>query len=264
MKKTLFLLFIAILAFSCSNDDDNAPPPEPPIPVELRYLSTVKNKNGETVLSIEYNENKRIKKFMAYGGDYINRYEYDENGRINTVFLTLNGISYETAYSYDEDGTMNGYRFDNEDYPVAYDAADNSYSFVSPSNIINKIYLDQYNNCDKMVIDFPDSTDSSSYYLFYEQNHKGPLYNGGDMGLTNIIGPLNGYNYSVFNFQLLLNVFSLPIEEVLTDIGSMTFDNGYDEDSFLTKTTQTNVVPDTENGGSQTIVSEYTYHYIQL
>lgn len=55
------LISCPVALTSCSIDDN--PTLDPPIPVESRYLAKVSDENRERVLRIEYNQDKRIKKF---------------------------------------------------------------------------------------------------------------------------------------------------------------------------------------------------------
>ncbi len=253
----LIISFLSILILSCNSDDSGDV--APPIPVEQRYLSKITDENDETILTIEYNEDNKIKKFNAIEVNY--RYEYDPNGRVDRVFFTSNGSSYEIVYSYNQDGIIVGFSFENEYNPVVYNEAENSYTFrlFNQDDELLKVYLNTNNDCTKLVLNAQDPEESININFLYEQNYLGSLHNGSELNLTNFIGP-----YPMFLTQMSFNALKIPLDEYLSFFISGTYENEYDSEMFLKNTTLTTTTPDPENGGSNSTIKKLTYHYIQL
>lgn len=252
--KIIAFVFTVILTVSCSKDDEDSYV----IPAEKRYLSSVTDQDGKTLLKVEYYDNKKFKKFI-FSGDGEFRYIYDNSGRVSSSFAS----TYECQYTYDANGRIASYMTGGQTYPVLYNAAENSYAFniLGSSNTSVKVFLDKDGNCTKMML-----SNSFTYNFFYEDNRLGPLSNGGNMSLTNFISflPMFVIDYGQAN----LNTLAVPLEDYfVTGInnGSMstTYDNKYDSENFLINSTKTYTTKD-ENGNTNTTVAQYTYHYIEL
>lgn len=122
-----------------------------------------------------------------------------------------------------------------------------------------KIILNEKGNCTKLL-----TSDGFSTVLnfFYEENRKGPLTNGGNMSLTNFISALPMFTSA----QIFGNFLPFPLEEYIggykNQYVSSSYENEYDSENFLVKSTITT----TYNGdeGTQTSVKTYTYHYTEL
>jgi len=251
--KILLLLFAVLTLFSCKTDrdDDNN---TPPIPAEKRYLSSVTDQDGKTVVSVEYYADKKIKKYNLDITNISFRYIYDNNGRVSSQILSSPNANMACNYTYDANGKISSFAYDDEgetkNIPVTYNQAENSYTYTSLLGAI-KVFIDAEGNCTKFI------NENTSFYFFYENEKSGPLRNGGNMSLTNYISYL-----PMFLYQSQVNTFSVPLEEVNTT-GTITFTNEYDSENFLVKSKNTTVTSD-DNGNPETSVTTYTYHYTEL
>lgn len=144
-------------------------------------------------------------------------------------------------------------------YPVTYNSIENSYAFQYDSTPV-KIYLDAGGNCTKFLAG-NNNAFSSNY--FYQNNRKGPLTNGGNMSLTNLIFPEPMF----LTPQAYLNTLAIPLDGSATSsIGttsiSTSYANEFDSDNFLINS----IITTTKNTASEsgTSIKKYTYHYIEL
>lgn len=254
MKARLLLSLIcfSLLQFSCKNDDDGSPS----IPADEKYLSSITDESGNTVLSVEYDDDKRFKKLSFDGVSF--RIEYNESGKVSKQFINTEGQdTKEINYSYNQNGKIDKYTIGENDYPVTYNQEENSYQFKFFFSNSLKIYLDNNDLIKKLVIPGNEENQDAILNFFYDQNHFSAFHNRNDMFLTEFISyfPLLFYQYNI-------NAYWLPFEEVSGTGLTLKYENEYDQDNFLKKSVATGVYNNENN--PTTIIHTYTYHYTQL
>jgi len=243
--KITIALYLLIFCAACNKEEDN----NYVIPADKRYLSTVTNDKGETLLTVTYYDDKKIKMISGKAISY--RYLYNDEGNVATVLISAPDGKIENNYIY-TNGKISSYTYNGTNYPVTYNAAENSYTFNYLSDDLIKLFFDKENNCSKMI------TDDITIYFFYENNRKGCLFNGSNMGLTNFIGSLPTFLF----FQYTLNVTTIPLESIDGPVSNK-LTNEYDSANFLVKSTNKSTSFD-ENGDMKTTESVMNYHYIEL
>lgn len=235
-----------MLCMACSKDDETS---NNNVPTVNRYLSKVTDDNGNTIVSLSYYDDKKIKTVENNSFSY--HYIYNTNGTVATIITSLGNEPVENNYSY-TNGKISSYTYNGVDVPVVYDAAENSYTYTILNNVPAKAFFDENDNLIKTVID------KKTYHFLYDTKYKGPLNNSNNLSLTNYI----------CNFPMLLpceisyNITRIPFESMVGDI-TFKYNNEYDTENFLTKS----IIKSTskgDNGEPQTFESIYTYQYIQL
>lgn len=150
-----------MLSFSCSSDDDSGQTPEPPIPIEKRYLSNV-YVNGTDYVQFEYYADKTLKKIIIQNTQI--RYEY-ENGQVSKIYLND-----QTDFDYDANGTLIGYTQNNILYPIEYVQNTNSYKFRVEYSTY-EVFLNENHDIVKYTEKEDNSNDVDEIYFFYEPNY---------------------------------------------------------------------------------------------
>jgi len=243
--KIIFILLVTLFAFSCKKEENSYV-----IPPEKRYLASVTDQDGKTVLEVEYYDDRKFKKFIFSGTEY--RYIYDDKGRVSSCFIG----SGEVKYSYNAQGRIVSYAFAGKTYPVTYNAAENSYKFSWTSVDPVTLFLDGAGNCAKAI----NGATTANY--FYE-NKNGPIKNGGNMSLANYIG----YFPMFIASQMYLNICATSMDGCIAGDGgastSISYNNEYDNENFLLRSVATTIYRD-QSGKLGTTVATYTYHYIEL
>lgn len=241
-------LATALLLFSCKKDKQDYI-----IPAEKRYLASVSDKTGKTIVKLTYYEDKKIKTFTSGSWEY--RYIYDNNGRVSSVFAGTE----ECQYSYNSSGRIINFTVDGQTIPVSYNSVENKYSFTSFLDQMH-VFLDTKGNCTKIIYGNTNSLTTANF--FYQNNHRGPLSNGGDMSLTNFISSVPMFLLG----QAEGNVLALPLDGYSgsnnESSASVSFSNEYDSENFLQKSTITTTRRTGNN--SETDTAQLTYHYIEL
>lgn len=246
--KILLLSLVAFLTFSCKSDDESMLT-APPIPADQKYLSKVVNEAGEEQLRIEYNSDKSIKKIDIGKGTLIYRFNYDGEGNISESHYNLGSETGVIYYSHDENGILLSYTLNNVEYPIEYN--NSVYKIPFDDGTIYEIKV----TANEIVKINEFEGEGFEINFFYDANKSGPLINTKSLSLYTAI-----MNPSYFTFlQVRLNSFSMPLEEMLLTGMRYTFQNEYDEDGFLKKSSVTTYYQDEEPE-----TSVLSYEYIQL
>lgn len=237
-------LFVSLFLISCSKDDDTPQQPQPPIPIESRYLSKITKENGETLLSVEYNADKMLKTISNGNGGVQIRYEY-ENATISRVYFTIEGITHITDFEY-ENGTLVSFTQDGTDFPVVYSAVDNSYSFQIAGNPVTLFFNGQN--------DFERYLGGSIEANFFYEPKFGSLHNINSIVPQSVMGTFLYFLFYIENFNLAYQ----PLESLLAPERLGNYQNTYDELNGLIESEITSI----EDG--ETTVTTVNYEYIQL
>ena len=243
-KTILVICSILMLYIACSKDDETT---NNSIPADKRYLSKVTDDKGNTIFSVSYYDDKKIKTVEYITFSYI--YIYNADGTVATVIYTGDNEPIENNYSY-TNGKISSYTYKGVDYPVIYNATENSYTYKALTRSTIKAFFDDNENCSKIMVD-----DNSTIHFFYETNRKGALTNGYNLSMTNFIA-----TYPMFIIcQVTYNTTPIPLESML-GATSIKCSNEYDNENFLIKS----IIKITNTGEEQTTESTLNYHYIAL
>lgn len=236
-----------LLGISCSSDDESSTPtPEPPIPIESRYLSKITNENDEEIMSFSYNADKTIKTISR--GTMQFRYEY-ENGNISRIYFTVEGGTVFTDFEY-TNGILSSYTQEGEVHPVDYEAETNSYSFAE-GGYIYQLYFTSNNDIQKILGE--SGEEEYEVNLFYEPQF-GSLHNINSFQLQTIFASYLSFLYYVQN----LNLSNQPLESIIAPTQTFEYVNTYDELNGLTQSEVTTIADGEANTGI------YQYVYVEL
>ncbi|MGV7106641.1 hypothetical protein [Flavobacterium sp. U410] len=248
MKK-IFLLCLAILSFSCSNDDDQ---PQPQI-IQVKVIDKIKveesgsNSLSSNTLMYEYDSDKRISKithstlinpnlknitFTYENG--IPKSSVRTNGDVSTITYSYNGNvlrKYHDAF-YDEIIVFN------------HDANYNSYS---SSDIGLNFYVNNLNDVSRRTYY------SNVFDYSFDTNKKGPLYNVASKEYMPTLINAMQFTHTEMFFQSIYPVNAIFDDNTQT---LYPFTNQYDTEGFVIQSDFVN----TSNNVSYKVT--YTYKNI--
>ena len=246
----LILALFMLLGISCSSDDETSTPaPEPPIPIESRFLSKITDENDAEVMSFSYNADKTIKTIEAGSGAMQFRYEY-ENGNISRIYFTIEGQTVFTDFEY-TNGILSSYTQEGEIHPVEYDAESNAYSFTL-NGYIYQFFFTSNNDIQKIIGELGEEGELE-VNLFYEPQF-GSLHNNNSITLQTIFASYLNFFFYIQN----LNLSSQPLESVISPTQTFNYLNTYDELNGLIQSEITSIA----DGEANTKI--YKYVYVEL
>lgn len=136
-KTILAICSILMLYIACSKDDEKS---NHSIPADKRYLSKATDDKGNTIFSVSYYDDKKIKTVETNSFSY--RYIYNVDGTVATVIYAGSNEPIENNYSY-TNGKISSYTYNGVDFPVTYNATENSYTYKTLTSPTIKAFFDE-------------------------------------------------------------------------------------------------------------------------
>jgi hypothetical protein len=236
MKNSIALLLLIIFLCGCSNDDnnDNSPTRKYADRVVLEYPE---DDDEPVTTHIMYNNDMQVTAFIS-DDDLALRFEY-ENGKI--VKVTEDGGAIAPYTLHYTGGVLSGVDHYDETYTVAYNSAQNSYTFLE-DNL--KVGLQ-----DRDIL-YINGNGGYNQSFTYDTNFKGAFH---DVPMDNL------FTLTLFSNQHYYYLTSAALKSITLseDNNAMVYvaENTYDEDGYI----QTCVL---KSGTQQ--VYKVTYHYKEL
>lgn len=250
MKKTISILVLSIVLFSCSKDDKPATNNQIKVidKVAVQYTNSATTPENYTT-EYEYTTNKEISKITLYrNGEFQASYDYDYQNNIPVsaqYFNPENDDNYPINYNYTND------IFSSISYPTfntlevfTYDEILNEYA-GSGGNVQFRL------NAENDI--FQKTVSGTTLNYSFETNKKGPFYNVINKKWIPTLWFISRLEASFNNVTTSFPVISVEDE---TSTTTYNYNNTYDSDGFVTKSIYSNAA------GTFSIEINFTYKKI--
>jgi len=211
--RTLLALFCLTFLFACSNDDDVKE-------TQKKYLTQMNftNDGVTTTIHFEYDDSKNITAIKA-GGDGDDDLYYTYNGTKLSTIRAGNETEPSMTFTYTAD-KLTGYTTNYDgDNPVSYNEQTKKYIFGDDD------YKYEVSLKGRDVATISPIGGEANFYMNFEQNRKGPLYN---------VATDNVFLLNLFSTYSPLLFVNAPTDFLYSGV-LFTCENIYNNDNYLIK-----------------------------